>query len=71
MKRNTRDWINWNVKLWLTSYEYAYYNCMHLIHTLGLKDATDRLYNELKGTRTPDGAPYTKYAIRHTLKGLI
>jgi hypothetical protein len=64
------NWNLWNVSLWISSDESTYFHCMGLIKELGVKRAVDALHAQIGDTQTPDGARYTKTALRHALRGI-
>lgn len=62
------SWQLWNVSMWLSNDYDVYKHIINLIDQYGLDQATKRLCDELKGQSTPDGAPYSKGAIRYALR---
>jgi len=65
------NWQVWNVSLWLSADEQFYYYIMSLIDQYGLTRATEILSEDLRGQSTPDGAPYSKAAVRYALHALV
>lgn len=64
------NWNLWNVHLWMTSDYGVYTNCTGLIHEVGVQRAVDMLHEKIGHMETPDGARYTKAALRHVLRGI-
>lgn len=64
-----RSYNAWNVSLYLFN-EYALYKRMVAIvrSSRTLDRAADRIYEELKGGKTPDGVPWTRTNIRLALQ---
>ena len=69
-----KNWNHWNVSLWLNNDEDLYRLMLRSIACGTDRDhASGRLQESLrrKGmTHTPDGAPYSKSAIRSAMVGL-
>jgi hypothetical protein len=65
------NWQVWNVSVWLSADEHFYHYIMSLIENHGLTIATEILSEELRGQSTPDGAPYSKAAIKYGLHALV
>ena len=60
---------HWNVALWMANDEGLYRLAKEAITETGTLDkATDWLYDTLQGQKTPDGAPYSKSAIRQAIR---
>ena len=63
-----KNWNQWNVSLWINNDEGLYNLARRFVRLSKTKDEAARrmLYdlNEIGITETPDGAPYTKTAIR-------
>ena len=64
------NWNLRNVSLWISDDESMYFHCMDLIEKLGVNRAVDALHAQIGDGKTPDGARYTKTALRHTLRGI-
>ena len=64
-----KNWNHWNVSLWILNEERLYRRAVHLCRTVGKEEAAETLLRELPRT-TPDGAPYSKSAVRAALVGL-
>ncbi len=60
----------WNVSLWLNNDEGFYRYAKRLCSYMTKDAAADRLARELDGQRTPDGARYSRSAIRAALVGI-
>lgn len=62
-----KNWNHWNVSLWLNNDE-GLYNLVQSFRQYGKDVATLKIYEALKGSKTPDGAPYSKSAIRAAIR---
>jgi hypothetical protein len=66
-----RSWNAWNIALWIGNdeslYEFAQ-DCLRQAKDDANK-ATTKFLKVYGGTRTPDGAVYTRIAVYKTLKG--
>lgn len=60
----------WNVNLWINNDEGMYRYARSLCRAHGKEKAAEILAQELAGTKTPDGTPYTKTTIRAALVGM-
>jgi hypothetical protein len=60
----------WNVALWIGGDEGLYRHAISLCREYSKKRAAEIMAEEFDGQKTPDGAPYTKAAILHALRGL-
>lgn len=65
-----RSWNAWNVSLWLLNEEVTYNWIIKLINKYGKKEAAKKIYEEIGGNKTPDGAIFNKTSIIEALKGL-
>jgi len=66
-----RSWTEWNVSLWINN-DYGLYTwARDLAVCFGIGNAARAMYEELDGQRTPDGARYTKTAIRLALREIL
>jgi hypothetical protein len=69
-----RNWNHWNVSLWIGNDEGLYHlarECKRRAKTV--RNAAEdmlQLLNDAGINKTPDGAPYTKSAIRAAMSGL-
>lgn len=64
-----KNWNHWNVSLWINNDEFLYRRAVHLCHTVGKAEAAEMLLRELPDA-TPDGAPYSKSAVRAAMVGM-
>lgn len=62
------NWQLWNVTMWLSNDYELYKHVVSLIDQHGVEAAADCLWRELKGQSTPDGAAYSRGAIRYALR---
>jgi hypothetical protein len=63
------NWNAWNVALWLSNDEGLYNMMRDYIRRSRTKDeAAARMAEDLAGQKTPDGAPYSKTAIRLAMR---
>jgi hypothetical protein len=61
----------WNVSLWLSNDEGLYNLMRDYIRRAPNKDtAAARMAEDFAGQKTPDGAPYSKTAIRLAMTGI-
>ena len=58
-----RSWNCWNVSLWLNNDDYLYTLAYDFKHNMPINKAVNRLIEYLPA-RTPDGAKYTKLAVK-------
>ena len=73
-----KNWNHWNVSLWLNNDEGLYRLAKGKIKSIkrygGTRDdaaeALRVLFSDLGMTHTPDGAPYSKSAIRSAMVGM-
>lgn len=61
------DWTHWNVSMWLSGDEGSYCWVMNCIEEMGADVAASNVAEALDGLRTPDGAFYTKSAVRRAV----
>lgn len=68
-----KNWNHWNVALWIANDEGLYREARMRTRHLTLDEAAENLALDLDEagiTHTPDGAPYSKTAIRAALRDL-
>lgn len=65
------NWKLWNISMWISNDYATYQYAVSLLNQYSLKQSTEVLWEELKGQSTPDGAEYSKAAIRYALSGLL
>ena len=65
-----KNWNTWNVSLWINNSEWLYREAYELVQKYGETRAAHKLWKELKGERTPDGARYTLCGIKAALEGM-
>jgi len=64
-----RSWNAWNVSLWLSNDEGLYRWVTELVREYGKERAALKVFREIGGERTPDGAVYNRTSIREALTG--
>ena len=64
-----RSWNAWNVSLWLSNDEGLYRWVTRLVREYGKERAALKVFREIGGERTPDGAVYNRTCIRAALTG--
>lgn len=70
MYNGYKNWNHWNVSLWLNNDEALYRRMMTLVGVSRTLDtAATILATQLRGQKTPDGAPYSFSAIRVAMRG--
>lgn len=68
-----KSWTHWNVSLWINNDEGLYRTAVALARTHGKDTAAHimmAIFDEQGVTHTPDGAKYSKAAIRAALVGM-
>ena len=69
-----KNWTQWNVSLWINNDESLYNEVKYYIHASQDRDeAAQRMMDSLIAmgiTETPDGAKYSKTAIRAAMVGM-
>lgn len=68
-----KNWNHWNVALWIGNDEGLYKLAREFCRNNGKEMAARDLFEMLTDdgvTHTPDGAPYSKTAIREALRGI-
>ena len=68
-----KNWNHWNVSLWIKNYEGLYRlaeECIKFTPTLDAAAKRFMGYCDYKGSKTPDGAPYTLSSVRAAIRGL-
>ena len=66
MYNNYKNWNQWNVSLWLSNDEELYNMVCQVLRTSTKDRAVGIILSQLD-SHTPDGAKYTKTAIRAAL----
>lgn len=68
MYQGFRSYNEWNIALWLANDRGLYSLVGEALRLCRTKDeAAEMIYSELCGEKTPDGAPYTRTAIRRAI----
>lgn len=69
-----KNWNHWNVSLWINNDEKLYQLACYCVKTSKQREqAVKRFFDALSKhgtTHTPDGAPYSKSAIRSAMVGM-
>lgn len=69
-----KNWNQWNVSLWINNDERLWQEAVHFVRYYGVKSkAAQGMLDWLHDqgiTETPDGAKYTKTAIRAAMVGM-
>ena len=69
-----KNWNHWNVSLWINNDEGLYQDALWAISCGLNRDSAVELFLELRGMReefsTPDGARYSKSAVRAAMVGM-
>ena len=66
-----RSWNSWNVSLWLNNDEKLYKEIQALLNRYGTEKTIQLIAFKLEGLKTPDGAIYSKIAIKDAIKGMV
>lgn len=66
-----KNWNYWNVSLWINNDEDLYIYALALVDDYGVDDATAIFTHAFRGAATPDGAMFSKGAVRAALESLI
>ena len=64
------SWTLWNISMWMANDYGLYTKAVELSRQHGKEKAADVLFDEIGGTKTPDGARFTRSAIRYSLRHL-
>jgi hypothetical protein len=67
-----RSWNAWNVSLWINNDENLYnYACNTVKSVKGnIARAARIMFQDLRGSKTPDGAKYSLLAIREAIRDI-
>ena len=69
-----RSWNAWNVSLWFNNDRKLYESARVLCSVFGIDNAVElfmyEVDNQLRPSKTPDGAVYNRLCIRLALEGL-
>lgn len=65
-----KNWNHWNVSLWINNDAGLYNLAQDCIAYTDTKEAAARLLMSRLSDKTPDGAPYSKSAVRAALVGM-
>ncbi len=66
-----RSWNAWNVSLWINNDEGLYNRAVELAQQHGIARGARKLFQELEGERTPDGAVYNLTCVREAMREII
>ena len=71
MYNGYKNWNQWNVSLWINNDHGLYRMAVSHVRRAKNKDiAAERIAEELQGVKTPDGAIFSKTAIRAAIVGM-
>ena len=66
-----KNWTHWNVALWIANDEGLYRMALEAIRkTKTLDQAAERICEVIGGMETPDGAKYSRTAVRAAIRDL-
>ena len=65
------SWAAWNVSLWINNDEDLYRRAVELARRHGVERGARKLFAELGGERTPDGARYSLNTVRLAMRGIL
>lgn len=65
------SWNAWNVSLWINNDEGFYRYARDLAERYGVGNASQMIAEEMRGKRTPDGAPFSLRSVKLALRGII
>lgn len=58
----------WNVSLWIWNTEWMAKEAERLISTYGRDKGALHFFHQVKGSVTPDGAPFSKRSVREAFR---
>lgn len=74
MYNGHKNWNHWNVSLWLNNDEHLYRTMVNMVRRHDNRDSAAESLRvrllDLGQTHTPDGAPYSRSAIRAAMVGI-
>lgn len=66
-----RNWAYWNVSHWINNDDHLYFYALSLLDDYGVEGAAAIIVHEFRGQFTPDGAAFSKGAVREALAGML